>query len=240
MKKLFAAIAFMGVCSLAACGGGSGTDGGDSGGDGCGGGCSGGSSKMDGSQSTIDMYVNGTMKASYWVQVHAEPAAGQYWEMSYEMSGMKNVTRWQVTKIDGSTAIIENQMKMDSEYMVSDYTIAYEVNLGAAEGEANVTKAWIGKTGEAPKEIQVMEKPAPACGGCTGATADVKEEAFTDLEMAGMKFSGKIWITNAGGTESKTWMADNGWFNKIIKMESGSFSQSLTAAGTDAAPLLKW
>ena len=41
--------------------------------------------KMDSTDSTIDMYVNGTMKASYWVAVHKDPKAGQYWETEMKL-----------------------------------------------------------------------------------------------------------------------------------------------------------
>ncbi|MCC6464259.1 MAG: hypothetical protein IT463_02835 [Planctomycetes bacterium] len=245
MKKLLGLCAFALTFSMVACGstggGGGGDNGGGCNGGGCnGGGCNGGgSSKMDGSQSTIDMYVNGTMKAPHTVMVHADPKAGQYWEHSMDTAGTKMTMRWQVAKVDGTTAVIEYQSKMDSQYMVSDYVVAYQVDLSVKMGDAaNVTKAWVAKPGEAGKEIQItpFEKVA---GGTEGEKP--KEEAFTDLEMAGKKFSGKIYIMTVAGTESKSWMADNGYFGGLLKTESGgTVGMSLSACGEDATALLKW
>ena len=239
MKKAFVFLMFVGVMAMAACGGTPGSDdGSECGGGECGGG-DGGSSKMDNSQSTIDMYANGTMKAMYWVQLHADPAAGQYWETSSEMSGMVMTNRWQVAAVDGDTAIVENQSKMDSEYMVSDYVIAYQVDLTVTEpGAVNVTKAWIGKPGEKGAEIEIMEKPEATCGGCAPEVESTTEDF--DLEMAGGSWQGTVTTTTMNGTESKTWVADNGWFGGMIKMQSGDYVNELTAFGDDAEPLLAW
>ena len=231
MKKFFALIAFVGVIALAACGS-TGTGGGDDG-NGCGG-DDGGSSKMDSTQSTIDMYLNGTMKASYWVQVHEGAAPGQYWETSMEMSGMVMTNRWQVAAQDGDTVVVENQMKMDSEYAESDYVVAYQVDTTKGMGEANVTAAWIGKPGEKGQEIEVMEVPEATCGGCAGEAPETEE--FSGVELAGGTWEGTIYIS--GG--SKTWMASNGWFNGMIKSEAGGSVTELTAFGEDAEPLLAW
>lgn len=237
MKKVFAFLMFAGVIALAACSTTTDSDGGDGGE--CSGGCS-GSSKMDNSQSTIDMYTAGTMKASYWVQLHADPAAGQYWETSSEMSGMVMTSRWQIAKVDGDMAIVEQQSKMDSEYMVSDYVLAFQVDLSVTEpGAVNVTKAWVGKPGEKGAEIEIMEKPEATCGGCAPEVDSVTED-FSDLELAGGKWSGKVTTTTVSGTESKVWMADEGWFGGMIKMQSGDYVNELTAFGTDAEALLAW
>lgn len=237
MKKLFALLICVGLTAVvAACGGGSSGDDGSS----CGGGsCDGGTSKMDSSDSTIDMYKNGTIKASYWITVHADAKTGQYWETSSEAYGTKMTNRWQVANVDGSTVIVENQMKMDSEYAVSDYVIAYQVDTSVAMGEVNVTKAWIGKPGETGTEITVMEKPEPVADGTT-TNYEMTEEDFTDVEMAGGKWSGKLVTVKGDGWESKSWTATNGWFGGVIKTEASGMVTELTAFGEDATPLLKW
>lgn len=237
MNKVFALVAFMAVLALAACGG-TGVGGGDD--DGNGGDTGGGGDKMDGSQGTIDMYVNGTIEASYWIQVHADPKPGQYWETGSEAYGNVMTYRWQVAVVDGSTAVIEQQSKMDSEYMVSDYVIAYEVNLDAGEGEANVTKAWIGKPGEKPAEIKVMAKPEPTCGGCGTTDYEMTEEDFSGVELGGGTWSGKLVTIKGDGWESKSWTATDGWFGGLIKTEAGGMVTELKAFGDDATPLLDW
>lgn len=228
MKKFIALTAFVACFGLVACStSGLGGDGGA-----CGGGCGG---KMNTSQGTLDA----TTSASYWVQIHENPEAGQYWETTMEANGMVMTNRWQVASVDGNIAIVENEIKMDMAAMESDYVIAYQVDLSVEMGGVNVTKAWKGLPGEAGIEIDVNEKPA--CGGCAPACApEPNTEDFADLDMAGTKFSGKINISEAGGVETRMWMADNGWFNNMIRMQSGDSVTALSAMGTDAEALLTW
>jgi len=240
MKKVFAFLMFAGVMALAACGSTDGGDGGD-GGDGCGGSCNGGtdSGAMDTSDSTIDMYKNGTIKAQWWVNVHADAAKGQYWETSSEAYGTTTTQRWQVANVDGGTAIIEWQMKTDSQYAKSNYIIAFEVDLGVTTaGDVNVKKAWIGKPGEAGAEIQIMEKPEATCGGT--ASYEMTEEDFSGVNIAGKDWSGKLVTMKGEGWESKSWNAEGGYFGGVIKTEASGMVTELSAFGTDAEPLLKW
>jgi hypothetical protein len=50
----------------------------------------------------------------------------------------------------------------------------------------------------------------------------------------------RVTTTKGDGWESKVWMADNGWFGGMVKMEAGGSATVLTAFGTDAKPLLAW
>lgn len=240
MKKFFGFLMFVGVIALAACGSTGGGDDGGACGEACGGGSCGGSSKMDSSQSTIDMYVNGTIKAQYWVTLHEGAAAGQYWETSGEAYGTTTTQRWQVAKVDGDMAIVEWEMKSDSEYAMSDYVIAFAVDTTVTTpGDVNVTQAWIGKPGEAGQEISIMEKVDATCGGTSDY--EVTTEDFTDVEAGGGKWSGTLTTTKGEGFEMKSWAAKDGWFGGIIKTEMNGATQSeLTAFGEDATPLLAW
>ncbi|MCF6227420.1 MAG: hypothetical protein L3J82_01975 [Planctomycetes bacterium] len=222
MKKFIAMMAVVAMFSLAACGGVPGVGGGDDGG--------GGGGDFDMAQSMID----NTKEISYICMVHADPVAGQYWETFSEAYGNKTTTRWQITSIDGSTAIVENHTSVEGS-MSYEYVYAYEVNLDAdvAAGEVNVTKGWIGKPGEAGKELTVMAKPEAT--GCAGCAPEVETEPFS-MEMAGTNFEGTLTIMDAG----KMWMADNGWFNKMIKTEFGEMITELTAMGEDAEAVLLW
>jgi hypothetical protein len=222
MKTLAALIAFVGVIALAACGS---TGGGD------GGGCGGG-----GGSDMTDTMVDNVKEATHTIGIHANAEAGQYWETSSEAYGTTTTMRWQVSKVEGSSAIVE--MRMTAKGPASyDYVTAYEVDTSKGQGEPNVTKAWVGKPGEAGKEIAVM---AVQSGGCNTANYEKSEEDFADVEMAGGKWSGKIVTMKGEGWESKSWMAENGWFGGVIKTEAGGMVTSLTAFGTDASPILKW
>lgn len=225
MKKLAALIAFVGVIALAACGS-MGEEGGDGG---CGGGCGGGADMTQ-------MMIDNIKEATHTVVVHADPVAGQYWETSMEAYGNTTTTRWQVSKVDGSTAIIEHRTTTKGAAS-SDYVMAYQVDLSKGMGEPNVTKAWIGKPGEAGKELTIM---AVAEAGCGGTMPESTVEDFSNVEMGGGTWSGKCTTMKGEGWESKSWVADNGWFGGMIKMETSGMVTQLTAFGTDATPVLKW
>jgi len=238
MKKLMALVAFAAVCSVAACGGGMG--GGDSGGSGdSGGGDSGG---FDMAQMTIDMYKNGTMSATYWVTVHADPKAGQYWETTstsnYGAGETKSTMAWGVAKVDGGHAWVENDMGQG-------YILAYDVDLSKTmEDGHNVVKAWIGKKGAKAEEIKVMEYKKPE-GGTTGEAP--KYEMTTEevtLNAAGKDWACTLTTTKMDGTEMKTWVCKDAWFGGVIKtwmkMSAGESSSELTKFGEDGKPWLNW
>lgn len=183
-----------------------------------------------------EMMVNNIKEVSYLISVHKDPKAGQYWETQMEGHGMTMTTRWQVAKVDGSTATIEHQNKSEAEWGWHDYVIVYQIDLSKEEGKANVTSAWIGATGKQGKKVDVMKAPKDQ----DDDPADYKqaEEDFADLELAGKKWSGKKMTTKGEGWESNIWMATDGWFGGMIKMEAAGMVTQLTAFGTDAKSLL--
>ncbi len=230
MKKVFFSMfAMMAIVAMSACGGGDIT--GDDG-DGCGDGCSGDSGGVDMAEMMMQPYLDGTVKASYWIGIHDDPQAGQYWEKTTTMSGMETVNKWVVAARDGDTCIVENDMGQG-------YALAYKLDLTAEMGDVNVTEAWIGKLGEKGEAIEVMAKPEPAETGGEAPEYETTTEDFS-VDLAGMTWTGTLTTTKGDGWESKVWMADNGWFDKVVKMESGAMVTELTAAGEDAEPLLDW
>lgn len=199
----------------------------------------------------LKMYSDGTMKAMYAVALHAEPKEGQLWKTRSvtDFGGIEQKTsdQWQVAKVIGKQAVIENRQ---STYGL---VLAYLVDTSLTEEElwkkGNVRKAWVGKKGEAPIEIEVMEIPKAEGGEDAQPPeknyTDTSEE-FKDLELAGKKWSGKkaTLKMNDNSFESSSWVADKGWFNKVVKMaykmEAGTMTQELAKVSSTAKPLLKW
>ncbi|GIK53073.1 MAG: hypothetical protein HPKKFMNG_01010 [Planctomycetes bacterium] len=247
MKKLLMLCSFVSVLAVAACGGGGAAgsgDGGKCGGSGCG-----GTTENPMAQMMVDQYKNGTSKAMYYVALHKDAKAGQYWEVksTSEFSGYKseNTDKWQVAAVTGDGPIVENFM--GSMGIVLAYLIDTSKSAEDAMKTGNVKKAWVGKPGDAPAEIKIMDIPT---GGETGPAPEKnyedKTEDFTDVEIAGGKWSGKkFWMKMKDGSmESTTWTATNGWFNGLIKMESkmaaGTSNMELSKFGEDGKPWLKW
>lgn len=227
MNRFFIAFAAMLVVALAFVGcKSSGSDSGDGGG--CGasacGGCGGGNDDM--ADMMIKMYTDGTQKASPWVAMHSVVTVGQLWEVTSNFGGQKSVNRWQVSaKAKGTKSefIVENDMGQG-------YILAYQVDAWAEAGKPNVKKAWIGKPGEEPQEIEIMEWKATEGGEAAAPSGIVLTEEYSDLEMAGGTFEGDLTTVKSDGNTTKTWMAENGWFSKLIKMEmNGDVVMELTA-----------
>ncbi|MCB9931968.1 MAG: hypothetical protein H6841_00940 [Planctomycetes bacterium] len=213
-------------CGGSACGGGTNS------GNACGG--------TDMADMMIKMYLDKQQKASPFVALHKVVTVGQYWETTSEyVQGTKSVTKWQVSaKAAGTKSefIIENDMGMG-------YIIAYQVDAWAEAGQPNVKKAWIGKPGDKPQEIEVMEWKPGEAGEAGAINGIVLREDFKGLELAGHKFDGELTIVKSDGNTTRTWVAGNGWFNQVIKMEmNGDVVMELTGYEFEEKPktFLKW
>lgn len=188
----------------------------------------------------IKMYVDKQQKAAPFVALHGIVTVGQLWESTSEyVKGTKSVNRWQVSaKAAGTKSefIVENDMGMG-------YILAYQVDAWAEAGKPNVKKAWIGKPGETPQEIEVMDWKPGEGGEAGNVNGIVVRENFADVELAGGSFSGELVIMKSDGNTTKTWIADNGWFSKVIKMEmNGDVVMVLTGYEFAEKPktFLKW
>ncbi|CAG0953073.1 hypothetical protein GPROT1_00234 [Gammaproteobacteria bacterium] len=248
MKKLLALCSVVLILAVAACGGGGGGGGSSDDGSKCGGG---GCNPM--ADIMLKSYTDGQAKAMYAVALHADAKAGQYWitKMVSDYGGAKSemTDKWQVAAVSPDGVVVEQFM--GSYGIVLAYLVDPAVSKEDMWKKGNVKKAWAGKPGEAPAEIQIMEVPKPTEGGPApekNYTDGVED--FKDVELGGGKWSGKkSWMKmNDGSMESSTWTADNGWFNGVIKMESkmaaGSSTMTLEKFGEgfekDGKAWLKW
>lgn len=192
----------------------------------------------------VDMYVSGKMKASYYAGVHKDPVAGQYWVTKstsrFGESEHIMTTAWQVAKVVGTKVIVENDPGQG-------YVLAYEVDTTKkADEHDNVTRAWIGKPGKAPKAIEVMVMPKPDAdeGGVEAPQPEPVTEDFSGLKLAGGVWSGKKTSFKMDNYTSTTWIADKGWFGGMVKLEysmaNGNGSTVLEQFGDNGEPWLKW
>jgi hypothetical protein len=191
----------------------------------------------DTTDETIKSYTDAKALAPHTIAIHAEPAAGQYWEVGSDSYDITSSTRWQVTKLDGGRALVEHHVKLSAEMFKSDYVLAYRIEIEPGPDLPQVTKAWIGKPGAKPTEIFVRDLPEKA----PPAPEEPKGEDFKDLELAGGKWSGKLYIDKADDITTKIWVADGGWFSRIVKTTvDAEYEEKLTAYGTDAKAILEW
>ncbi|MCB9893428.1 MAG: hypothetical protein H6839_03155 [Planctomycetes bacterium] len=246
MQKTFVMLAALLIAGLAFVGcksSGSGeTDNGSGGACGesaCGGSCNGGGGSTDMADMMIKMYTEGQQKASPFVVLHEFVSVGQYWEVTSSFGGQKSVNKWQVAaKAEGTKSefIVENDMGQG-------YILAYQVDAWAEQGKPNVKRAWIGKPGEEPQEIEVMDWKDTNGGTTPEFNGIVLKEDFKGVELAGKKFDGELVIVKSDGNTTKTWTAENGWFSKVIKMEmNGDVVMELTGVSFDekVEAWLKW
>ena len=191
----------------------------------------------DTTDDTIKSYTSAKALAPHTIAIHEDPAAGQYWEVGSDSYDITSSTRWQISKLEGGRALVEQHTKLSSEMFKSDYVIGYRIELKPEPGKPQVTKAWIGKPGAKPTEIFVRDLPEKQPEAVEGP----KGEDFKDLELAGGKWAGKLYTDTADDMTTKIWVADAGWFNKTVKTTvDADYEEKLTAYGTDAKPILDW
>jgi hypothetical protein len=200
--------------------------------------------KTDTTDSTIKSYTDGKSLAPYRIPLHEKPKAGQYWEVGSDSYDIKTSTRWQVSKLDDDVALIEKRVRTNAEMFKSDYVVAYRVDLKPEKGKPQVTRAWIAKPGGKPQRITVRKMPPKAEQPEKEDKPKEKKdegEPFKALELAGANWKGKLYTDKSGGMTVKLWVADTGWFDKIVKTTAGKdYEQKLQQFGYDAKPLLAW
>lgn len=167
---------------------------------------------VDQAAAMVKLYTDGTISASPWIALHSVVSVGQIWHVESDFGAGKYTDMWQVVKRTGrSTVIVEH---CNGQGVV----LAYEVDAWAEKGKPNVSRAWVGKKGDEPKEIKLAQWKEG--GSATSTTAGITlKEAFADVELAGKKFKGELVITKDSGNTTKVWIADNGWFNNLIRMD---------------------
>lgn len=184
----------------------------------------------------VEEYKSGARKADNYVPMHDIVAAWQYWEVMHDDGGKKVVGKWGVASVITKkfTAYVERDMGF--------YVLGYEVDLKVPRSEqatkGNVTRAFIGRKGWAPREIEVGKTSSlPAPASYSGA----KAEPFEGVVMCKKEFYGTCYTWNEGGVEIKEWFADNGWFNKVIKRtENGHVKLELTGLASEKKGILDW
>lgn len=184
----------------------------------------------------VEQYKTGARKADNYVPMHDVVAGWQYWEITSTKGGSKVVEKWSVANVitKSWTAYVERDMGY--------YVLGYEVNLKVARaeqaGKGNVKRAFIGRKGWPPREIEVGKSssvPAPAT--YSGARA----EAFEGVTLCKKEFYGTCYTWSEGGVEIKEWLADNGWFGKVIRRtEGGQTVFELSALATDHRASMDW
>lgn len=190
----------------------------------------------DSYQRLVEEYKSGKSKADNYIPMHDIVAGWQYWELTHDKGGKKVVEKW------GVASVITRKFTAYVERDMGFYVLGYEVDLKVPRAEqatkGNVTRAFIGRKGWQPREVEVGKSSSlPAPNSYTGA----KAEPFEGVVMAKKEFHGTCYTWTEGGVEIKEWFADNGWFNKVIKRtENGQVKFELTGIATEKKGALDW
>lgn len=167
---------------------------------------------VDQAAAMVKLFTDGTINASPWIALHSVVSVGQIWHVESDFGAGKYTDMWQVVKKTGrSTVIVEH---CNGQGVV----LAYEVDAWAEAGKPNVSRAWVGKKGDEPKEIKLAEWKEGTGAGGQAAGITVRED-FGGVEMAGKTFHGELTIIKDSGNTTKIWVAKNGWFNNLIRMD---------------------
>ncbi|MBZ0136042.1 MAG: hypothetical protein K8I27_06680 [Planctomycetes bacterium] len=193
--------------------------------------------RKDTTDEIIKSYTGGTKRAPDFLVVHADPKAGQYWELFSDSLDIETTVRRQVSRIDGDFALIERRMTTRAEMFQSDYVIAFRVNLKAEAGKPNIDRAWIGKPDEAPTLIKVRERK-----DTDALPAEAKKSVpFEGLELAGNIWRGELFISVDEEMTTQIWVAEGGYFDAIVKTTvDDDYLEQLRSYGGDADDLMLW
>ena len=197
---------------------------------------------VDTTDSVIKGYTDGTSSAPYFVLLHEKPVAGQFWKTGSDSYEITSSTQWQITKVEGQVALVEQRLKMDAEMFKSDYVLGFRVKLDAGAGKPNVTKAWIGKPGQEATPVTVKQPPPEPDQPAKEPEPDPDEttEDFAALKLGGGSWAGKLYTRVYGKEISQVWIATEGWFGGVIKVTSGDYTNELQSFGSDGTSIMTW
>ena len=162
------------------------------------------------------------------------PAVGQSWTM--DMSGMKSTTAI-VAEVDGQF-ILEQETANYGAPIILAFQVDPRVDLTKeiAAGQkmaSNVTAAWVGEAGKAPKEHKVMD--AMVMPEMAGVEAPAME--FT-TGTESLSLGGRSWDAEwTEAADSKSWSADGFTLRSDYK---GDTVMQITEWSSDAKPALDW
>jgi hypothetical protein len=184
----------------------------------------------------VEEYKSGKRKADNYVPMHDIVAAWQYWEVTRTKDGKKVSDKW------GVASVITRKFTAYVERDMGFYLLGYEVDLKVPRAEqavkGNVTRAFIGRKGWEPREIEVGKTSSFAA---PASYSGAKAEPFEGVVMSKKEFYGTCYTWSEGGVEIKEWFADNGWFGKVIKRtENGQVTFELTNLASEKKGALDW
>lgn len=161
------------------------------------------------------------------------PAVGQSWTM--ETSGMKTTTAI-VAEVDGQLIVEQEESITPGVILAFQVDPKVDMMKVPAVGEkfqSNVTAAWAGAPGKAPKERKVMEAMVmPEMTGEAAPAVDM-QTGNESVELGNRTWNAE-WAEVSG---SKSWSVDG----FILRSDyNGDTMTVLTEWKTDAKPALDW
>lgn len=155
-------------------------------------------------QATSPVQVSPQMKVGWHIKQEMK-ASGQTMATSYSIVG-ETGDSWQMEHMNPGLAGLANSMP-DLKGMIIGLTVRKE--------DGKVTKAVLGKPGEAGKEIKIMEAPTGTAKGPEGTDEDVKLKIGT--------YPAKKFVTDLGqGGKTTTWVGNGGDLNGVLLKSDGA------------------
>lgn len=189
----------------------------------------------------------------YCRTIHEKPVAGQ--GATYVNSRGEEHTH-RIAFVRGDVCTVEYQGSNDN------VVLAYEFEL-TSEAKHLVRRAWAGLRGKRPHARKLWQPPKDTGFGRSSVglggnySYEETEEAFTEFEHAGRKWSGSLEIESywsdrtdrmagkAPTRVTRTWTADNAWFTYPLKIEIEKDRETkvmfeMKECKDSTAPMLDW
>ncbi len=174
----------------------------------------------------LDSYRRQQTPVAWSVTIHADPQVGQRADWG--------TFRWTVVSVADGLPIVEHSF--------DGYAIAYQLDPSQPTGQPNVLRAWIGRHGARPEEIEITQPPAQRAAR-RGPEPKVVESPFEALDIGERQWSGTLTTVTVTVGEvdftTRSWRSGQAWFDGTIQTESAG---KLTCIRLEeqAAPDLRW
>lgn len=185
----------------------------------------------------------------YSEPLHADPKVGQYWLTVSTDSNPGAIIREEgkciALRVEDCVIVEHQYTYRDIERKGDKFQWVVACMVNPADPEHRVLRAWNAEKGDPPKELSVIIKPPkPVEDDADGY--QVEREPFT-REIGEQVFHGTVTHgvkKDDRSVQWRTWVADDGWFDQVVEVTTGTelwgFSYKVTEARIDVKAWINW
>ncbi len=172
----------------------------------------------DQTQNVIDAFACGQSEVLHYVPIHVDTRVGQYADHAWYRFTV-------VGHLDGLPLV---------EQVFREYTIAYLIDTDSRHDSEDVVRAWVGRAGYAPTEVEV-----PFAQTATRKEAKMHREPFAGMLFGGDEYDGYVESPKGSVIGTHYWKTSSLPFDGLIQKRIGNKTTRIEY-GTDGKATLDW